>query len=349
MARKDIIQKIFKAGQPVSAAKLNSMARAIRANRGGVGDAKTLQYVPRRAFEATVRLEGEAYSIAFYPGYVAYGDIDDPSNMRQIDGIEYALNEDPQYHAIASGQAAYVKVSTDAHGGIVGEPTITIQAQDYAVTHYEPVAGEFEGADGSKIWKICDFDEVGELGQYDVKPYMIGHIPQYYSQRPAMVNEEGDGGGDAYNVMRKWVLADDEYKFRPLKQKSGVGEAVIEPNEFPEERSDIPIRRIKERLTDPQVHVRIDEGAIQIEGNSVNITAGGLEVADGLVVSYEPPETGGIWGTFEWFTVGDGGSENYMKLVFENGRLVDADADGITGDGTEASPYDGEYTAEAPL
>jgi len=77
----------------------------------------------------------------------------------------------------------------------------------------------------------------------------------------------------------------------------------------------------------------------------------GITGIDGIAVTQGADQIevgldGGVWGEFTWiFTSATGGSDSFITLEFEAGRLIGALGTSLTGAGTEASPYVGTFQA----
>lgn len=307
-----------KKGQPISAKWANDLAKIATSApeyKGFLGQRGQLK---NRPFEPFVRYNEGAWQIYFSPGYVIDTDINDPTIMMQVDGIQYDPLAEPEWHTIADNQSAYIEIEVDQYGHIINEPYITIEAQSYTVNHYEPQAGDDAGAVGKQIWKICDFALVDTT--YKITEFLVGTNPQWYGQRPAFANLAGSGTANRYTLMKDWVLGSDEYRLRVLKQMEGSGYSapVLKP------------------LADPvndEIQVRYIKGE---DGIVVEETGDG----NGVVVKLETPATAGVNGTFQW-ALGSSPFTVFLGLTFENGLLTNAFGDNTTGTGTPLDPFNG--------
>lgn len=248
-----------------------------------------------------------------------------PPVQHEISGINYDPLADYEWHSIEDGQCVFVEAEIDEYGHVISIPEIKVQSESYAPEPYRPKAGEYAGAEGKHIVKICKV----EIGDVTVKAtqYYSGADIVFYSQRPAINNYAISGSGNTYNLVKDWDKGIDEYKIRPITQLDDEGEPIIKPDANPLLRDDIPFKRIREK-EEAEIRVSTVGDAVQIEGNGVDIDSP-LVVADGLVKSLT-----GVYGDFSWCMNGYS-----LTLGFENGILVSASGNNGSGSGTQADPY----------
>jgi len=307
-----------KKGNPISANWINKLAKIATTAPEYNAFLSQRGQLKNRPFEPFVRYNESAWQIYFSPGYVIDTDINDPTKMKQVDGIQYDPLGEPEWHTIDGNQAAYVEMEVDQYGHIVDDPYIVIEAQNYTVDHYEPQAGDDAGVVGKQIWKICDFNIVDAT--YEITEFLVGTNPAWYGQRPAFANLAGTGTENRYTLMKDWLLATDEYRLRVLKQMTGGSD---------------PVSLLKP-LTDPksdEIQVRYIEGT---DGVIVEETGDG----NGVRVKLENEPPSGVWGTFQW-ALGSSPFTVFLGLTFENGVLTNAFGDNTTGTGTQVDPFNG--------
>jgi len=342
---------LVKAGEAIRARHTNAMARAINElnqRRPITKDAK--QQKTQLAFQPFLRVAEESeseYEISFYDGYV----IERIVPVQTTDQIKAHFptgiyDEDLQqsvWHQIQSGECAYVKLQVSITGQITGKPEIFIGAEDAAQTHYYPEVGDYAGAVGEHLYKICKF-EIDEFNQPVVTLYQVGDDGDHYAERVTMKNLES-GSGSVRKILKDYEPDTDIVNFRTLSQLAGSGEELIKDGDT----DSIEFRRIKERDTSPQVTVNDDGDAISIEGNGVDGDNAAVTVVDGLVTVVKEIAAGGLWATITWTFMDEVGSDgNQLEATFQAGLLtgLTATTGFITGAGTEADPFIAQFNSK---
>jgi hypothetical protein len=282
----------------------------------------------------------QAYEIALSKGYVIERRIPDGNAL--IYHFPTGLVDDddkPIYHDISEGQAIYVQVQVEDNGTIESDPVVMVAEDELEGEHFRPEVFDFGGNAGTHNYKIAKFEMVNEKPR--LKLFGAGDNVDHYDERVGMINVKVEETGDFYNIGKTYESGDDKIHFRSLQQLDDDGEPIIKAGEegVPELDS-IQFRRIKDKGTDAEVHVRDSGNAIMIEGNGyeehlADAQRISIDVVDGLVVSVSASEdegSGGWWGdvTVDYTPVS--GPTKYVTMRFEKGLLK------------KVFTYDGEVT-----
>lgn len=291
--------------------KLAAKALPVRAGDGlkefSTPHGKVISALPQKRFispfEPTIRKQGEAWQISFAPGFFIERTPHADDCFIYHDVTNHRDGDDPVWHTIALGQAAYVKASVPKNGKISTPPEIIIGSNSETGAHYKPDIFIFDGIDGEHWHKLVAVEDDGN-GQPKIVIYHAGDHIYHIDERLTWKNREQPSGvtGDRYIVGHEYVSADDEAWLKFLLQVDGDGHPIIKPpgeGEDMESMHYIPIRRIKQRDSQPQIRVSAEptDGAIKIHGNDKdgalfhqscdpNIPATKLiEWQDGLVIT----------------------------------------------------------------
>jgi hypothetical protein len=359
MSKKTILPtsiKTPKRGDRVKAKDIQELAKQIkRVTRSGRENYVGAFYrAPDAPF--TPKLRGkkddpQAYEIALSKGYVIERRI--PDGQALIYHFPTGIVDDEGkaiYHDISEGQAVYVQVQVEDNGTIEFDPIVLVAEDELEGEHFRPEVFDFGGNAGTHNYKIAKFEMVNEKPR--LKLFCAGDNVDHYDERVGMINVKVEEAGDFYNIGKTYESGDDKIHFRSLQQLDDDGEPIIKAGEeSAPELDSIQFRRIKDKGSDAQIHVRDSGNAIMIEGNGVtdSITAANkvsVSVVDGLVTELSAVDTNGWWGTIlhQFFTsITESEPYTQLQLEFEAGMLVSvltqAPAQGfVIVPGTENAP-----------
>jgi hypothetical protein len=352
----------FQAGRPLedelTSGRMNQIVSAINANelqqgtgiritRGDGGT--TISAVPQRTaldirpFTAYISQDAESnYKGRVSKGFLIETKLDALESFvyHEPDGIE--LDGVPVLHDLTLGQGLFLEASVGIDGKITGTPSIVVGDDSTESIHYFPIVGDYAGAVGTVRYKLF----ILETATGRAKKYFSGQNVLHYAERVTMKNL-GDATTSAteYNVLKDYDPTSDEVNFRNIEQRDGTGETIIATDGA----DSIPIKRVAQRATSPQVTVSTVDDDIVVEGNGVDGDNGAVTVVDGLVTVVKAL-LAGKWATITWtFLDETGGSDsNELVATIEDGSLVNLTATSgfISGAGTEADPWIAQFTAK---
>jgi hypothetical protein len=298
-------------------------------------------------FKARVFKEDETWKATIHPGYVI---VTNPSSSGDalsravpvIDSVSLDAEVTPKLEVTAD-QWIYLRLQTDEKDQPTGLPEIVADVAEKESIHYQPPPASVSGDYYYPIARI------GSTGEGDG---LVLTIAEQYQQggpiihRPGLVELENvlADEGENYEVFKDRDTTADKYLFRALTQLPGSGIPILRPapGDPAEPEDTIPVRRIRERATSPQVRVGktsdVADAFVQIEGNGYNAaltgTIGQLQVTDGLVVAASLA-SGGYTGNIKiiWtFNPASGSSTvNVLSLTFDKGRLITVGMDAVDG------------------
>ena len=337
------------------AAQVKRLSRAGRENYAGA-----FYRAPDSPFMPKLRGkkdDPQAYEIALAKGYVVERRIPDGNAL--IYHFPTGLVDDddkPIYQAISDGQAIYVQVQVQDDGTIEEEPVVLVAEDELEGEHFRPEVFDFGGNAGTHNYKIAVFEIVDSKPK--LKLYGAGDNVDHYDERVGMINIRVEApDADIYNVGKTYEAGDDKIHFRTLQQLDDDGEPIIKAKEVGvPELDSIQFRRIKDKGSDAEIHVRDSGDAIMIEGNGVNESIADahkitITVKDGLVTDLTKIDDEGWYGTIlhQFFAViTDSTPYTQLKLTFDAGILtkVETQAPGaalVDVPGTEGTPGSALY------
>jgi hypothetical protein len=350
MSKKTILPtsiKTPKRGDRVKAKDIQELAKQIkRVTRSGRENYVGAFYrAPDSPF--TPKLRGkkddpQAYEIALSKGYVVERRI--PDGQALIYHFPTGLIDEEDkliYHSISEGQAIYVQVQVEDDGKIESDPVVMVAEDELEGEHFRPEVFDFGGNAGTHNYKIAKFEIVNEKPR--LKLFGAGDNVDHFDERVGMINVKVEEAGDFYNIGKTYESGDDKIHFRSLQQLDDDGEPIIKAGEeSAPELDSIQFRRIKDKGSDAEVHVRDSGNAIMIEGNGypssvTNAHKISMTVKDGLVTDLQQIDAEGWWGTIG-FSFLSSESYVYASLVFEDGMLQTVSVSGTNIEGTEGTP-----------
>jgi hypothetical protein len=325
--------------------------RPVIVHGGGRTSASSMQQ-----FKVKLVKDGEIWKATVHPGWVITSNpasSADPVlvySMPTMGGIALDAEEPPKLE-VAPFDTIYLKLST-TEKGVFSSAEIVADEPDKDCTHNQPPTASVAG---EMYYKLVDVvvDEDSEEDPQPPKISTVYHVGPFYDKPnlPELENVLSDEG-ENYEVFKERDAAGDKYLLRAITQLEGSGVPVLKPHPRPEDAEPdhpgnpvdtIPVRRIRERNTSPQVRVGKDgtvgDDFIQVEGNGYEFNTPGvinsLTVKDGLITAAAiagSGYTGSI--TIVWtFNPKTGSSQvNVLKLTFSAGILITVGMD--TTDGT---------------
>jgi hypothetical protein len=301
--------KKFEAGKPLesqlTATRLNELVDAInsatlkegtgiRLTRNDAGTTvsaiKKREALDIRPFTPYLKeIDGGLYQISFAIGYVIECVLSQTNSIIELE-VEGIIDSDglPIWHDISQGQCAYVQAQVGSDGKITGKPKIVISEPSKAESsHYFPEVGDYTGADGSPMYKLCEF----RLDDSRIKNFQAGQNILHFDERVTMRNLTS-GSGVIRNVLKSYLPESDTVDFRTLSQLGGDGEPVMADGDG----DTIEFRRVKDLGShDAQVTVEGAGDAILVRGNSIDGTLSWkdcdgnstqlIEWKDGLIIT----------------------------------------------------------------
>jgi hypothetical protein len=335
-----------KQGDRVRAANIKRLDDAVRRlTRTGQGERNGAFIIPHQPFFPDVRIKDgsdpKEYEISISKGYVVEHVIAGTESLTYHEPTGVTVDGVPTWLTIEDDECLYVVCEVADDGTITGTPTIEVDVDNVTNEHYRPEVGESSGAAGTYKYKVCKMTVEDGLPRLEL--FYCGQNIQHYAERVTMLNQ-GDAttGATAYNVLKDYDSATDTVNFRNVEQRDGDGETIIATDGT----DSIPIKRVAQRATDPQVSVSTVVDDIVIEGNGVDGDNDAVTVVDGLVSVVKAFAGGsGVWGDFTFNNIG--GSQS-VTFTYENGLVTAINGTGIslTGSGTEADPYTGDITTD---
>jgi hypothetical protein len=342
---------LVRAGDEISARLFNQLIMAMKrlsdrtpveSNNGKGSKGSSAPFMP--ILKAEKGEGGFTYKIALSKGYVVERRI--PDGQALIYHFPTGLVDDddnPIYQAISDGQAIYIQVQVQEDGTIEEEPVVLVAEDELEGEHFRPEVFDFGGNAGTHNYKIAKLEM--QNGKPKLKLFGAGDNVDHYDERVGMINIKVEEAPDAdiYNVGKTYETGDDKIHFRTLQQLDDDGEPIIKAKEVGvPELDSIQFRRIKDKGSDAQVHVKDSGDAIMIEGNGypssvTNAHKISMTVEDGLVTDLQQIDAEGWWGTIGFSFLS---SESYVTaaLVFEDGMLKTVEVNATNIEGTEGTP-----------
>ena len=355
---------LVRAGDEISARLFNQLITAMKrlsdrtpveSTNGKGSKGSSAPFMP--ILKAEKGESGFTYKIALSKGYVIERRIPDGQALIYHFPTELVDEDDnPIYHEITDGQAIYVQVQVQDDGTIEEEPVVLVAEDELEGEHFRPEVFDFGGNAGTHNYKIAVFEIVDSKPK--LKLYGAGDNVDHYDERVGMINIRVEApDADIYNVGKTYEAGDDKIHFRTLQQLDDDGEPIIKAKEVGvPELDSIQFRRIKDKGSDAEIHVRDSGDAIMIEGNGVNESIADahkitITVVDGLVTDLTKIDDEGWYGTIlhQFFAVvTDSTPYTQLKLTFDAGILtkVETQAPGaalVDVPGTEGTPGSALY------
>jgi hypothetical protein len=324
----------------VRAANIKRLDDAVRRlTRTGQGERNGAFIIPHQPFFPDVRIKDgsdpKEYEISISKGYVVEHVIAGTESLTYHEPTGVTVDGVPTWLTIEDDECLYVVCEVADDGTITGTPTIEVDVDNVTNEHYRPEVGESSGAAGTYKYKVCKMTVEDGLPRLEL--FYCGQNIQHYAERVTMLNQ-GDAttGATAYNVLKDYDSVTDTVNFRNLEQRDGTGETIIATDGT----DSIPIKRVAQRATSPQVTVSTVDDDIVVEGNGVDGDNDAVTVVDGLVTNVKAMATG-WWGAITW-DVDNNGTISTLTLDIANGIIFDVTAAGsdasVTGAGTEVDP-----------
>jgi hypothetical protein len=176
-----------------------------------------------KPFDVKLQQEGESYTATVTPGFVLERIV--PSGGDSLiyhlpDGIfakddEGADTEELEKHAIAPGQAIYIKVHTLVSGAIGIKPEepplpeppppvlVVVSANNEESTHHEVPFGEGEGEPGFYYYKLAVMEGTKLKKNGGIAGQHIDHwadLPLFETEGGEKIEKEYDGGAGIYRL-----------------------------------------------------------------------------------------------------------------------------------------------------
>jgi hypothetical protein len=180
-------------------------------------------FTKSKPFDVKLQQEGESYTATVTPGFVLERIV--PSGGDAViyhlpDGIfakddEGADTEELEKHAIAPGQAIYIKVHTLVSGAIGIKPEepplpeppppvlVVVSANNEESTHHEVPFGEGEGEPGFYYYKLAVMEGTKLKKNGGIAGQHIDHwadLPLFETEGGEKIEKEYDGGAGIYRL-----------------------------------------------------------------------------------------------------------------------------------------------------
>jgi len=252
-------------------------------------------------------------------------------------------------------------------GKINGTPSIIVDDDDIAHTHYFPQAFAYAGADGKYYYKLAVITIDGQRAT--LENFCAGENIDHFAERATWANFATSGTGEKYSIGKDYDTASDTFNLKKLVQLAS-GKPIVKPYQGGETDANmdhVPIRSISERATGAQVTVTAatSDNTILVAGNSYGAAGAPISVTnsrvtmsviDGLVTSLAAGSGGaGWWGTINWrfyTNISDTTPYEHLQIKYEDGIVTEVKYQGPGGTlttitGTEASPGTANFASFA--
>ena len=301
------------------------VAKAIQQLSNQAWDVKAPRLMSAKSkfeFQVTLKKDGEATLATIELGYVRFIDPKATADPVLKDWIPETLDDDPQpTFEVTEGQTIYCLVNTDTNG-VPTTVTIVVDERDKATVHYVPPPDDptTVSATGEYYYPIADIEADADTGALYAKQIQHGgpilHVAELW---------EGENLGDGAYLSYKQIDPDTaKFQFRTIKQLDGDGIPILKPLEDPDDPPDqIEFRRLKERASSPQIKIKgeADADEIEISGNDFDVALefpglGAQSIKDGLTESGTSCNLGDNFDLRIWACVQDIGSPPPTDPVF---------------------------------